>query len=157
MPKPPRPIPAPSAPPDPGRKPAAEKQSAPETKPAAGRKSAPNPAGKPASTPAGRSRPRREGVPALTKRDLICRIADQELLPRPVVETVLREMLEHIRAALVNGQAVEFRNFGVLECITRKSRLGRNPRKPSDTVTIPARRSVVFRPGKELKQLIRQP
>ncbi len=32
-----------------------------------------------------------------------------------------------------------------------KSRIGRNPHKPKDTVIIPERRVVKFKPGKEMK------
>ena len=52
---------------------------------------------------------------------------------------------------IVGGEDIEFRNFSVFEVITRKSRIGRNPHKPEDTVIIPARRVVKLKPGKEMK------
>jgi DNA-binding protein HU-beta/integration host factor subunit alpha len=43
---------------------------------------------------------------------------------------------------------VELRNFGVFEVRTRKARVGRNPNNPTQTVQIPPRAVVKFKPGK---------
>jgi len=51
---------------------------------------------------------------------------------------------------LSNGGHIELRGFGVFEIKTRKASVGRNPRKPKDTVVIPSRKIVKFRAGKEL-------
>jgi nucleoid DNA-binding protein len=42
----------------------------------------------------------------------------------------------------------------VFEINVRKSRIGRNPNKPQDVVTIPERKVVKFKPGKIMKQRI---
>ena len=49
---------------------------------------------------------------------------------------------------------MEFRDFGVFEIVTRKSRIGRNPNKPEDVVVIPARKVVKFKPGKRLRKIV---
>jgi len=90
----------------------------------------------------------------MTKRDLVVRIADETGLIQQDVMAVLQKSLDHITEALEKGETVEFRNFGVFEIAVRKSRIGRNPNKPEDVVTIPERRVVKFKPGKVMKQRV---
>ena len=90
----------------------------------------------------------------MTKRDLVVRIAEETGLIQQDVMAVLQKSLDHITEALEKGETVEFRNFGVFEIAIRKSRIGRNPNKPEDVVTIPERRVVKFKPGKLMKQRI---
>ncbi len=90
----------------------------------------------------------------MTKRDLVVRIAEETGLIQQDVMAVLQKSLDHITEALEKGENVEFRNFGVFEIAIRKSRIGRNPNKPEDVVTIPERRVVKFKPGKIMKQRI---
>lgn len=90
----------------------------------------------------------------LTKRDLVVRISEETGLIQQDVYTVIQKMLDYIVDALAKGQAIEFRNFGVFEVRIRKQRIGRNPNKPEQVVTIPERKVVKFKPGKIMKQLI---
>ena len=90
----------------------------------------------------------------MTKRDLVVRIADETGLIQQDVAVVLQKSLDYIVESLENGETVEFRNFGVFEINTRKARIGRNPNKPEDVVTIPERKVVKFKPGKIMKQRI---
>ena len=90
----------------------------------------------------------------MTKRDLVVRIAEETGLIQQDVMAVLQKSLDPITEALEKGETVEFRNFGVFEIAVRKSRIGRNPNKPEDVVTIPERRVVKFKPGKIMKQRI---
>ena len=87
----------------------------------------------------------------MTKRDLVIRIAGETALTQQQVFAVLQKCLDYITAALVKGDTVEFRDFGVFEVKLRKRRIGRNPNKPKNTVTIPARKVVKFKPGKHMK------
>ena len=92
----------------------------------------------------------------LTKRELAVTIADETDLPQREVMEVIQKGLDHITDALANGQTVEFRNFGVFEPDVRKSRLGRNPNRPERTVEIPRRVVAKFKPGKVMKERMRQ-
>ena len=87
----------------------------------------------------------------MTKRELVVRIAKETIINQQEVLTVVQKMLDYITESLVRGENIEFRDFGVFEIVTRKSRIGRNPNKPMNTVTIPERRVVKFKPGKEMK------
>ncbi len=87
----------------------------------------------------------------MTKRELVVRISKDTGLVQEDVHTVVQKTLDYVTEALVKGDHVEFRDFGVFEVATRKSRVGRNPRKPLDTVQIPQRRVVKFKAGKKMK------
>jgi len=90
----------------------------------------------------------------MTKRELVVRISNETGLSQQDVLNVVQKTLDHITASLVRGDSVEFRNFGVFEIRTRKERIGRNPGKPSQVVTIPERKVVKFKPGKIMRQLV---
>jgi nucleoid DNA-binding protein len=90
----------------------------------------------------------------MTKRDLVMRIADETGLIQQDVYAVIQKSLDYIVESLDNGETVEFRNFGVFEVRERKQRIGRNPNKPENVVTIPARKVVKFKPGKIMREKI---
>jgi len=90
----------------------------------------------------------------MTKRDLVMRIADETGLIQQDVYAVIQKSLDYIVEALEQDDTVEFRNFGVFEVRERKKRIGRNPNKPENVVTIPARKVVKFKPGKIMRERI---
>ena len=90
----------------------------------------------------------------MTKRDLVVRIANETGMIQQDVMAVLQKSLDYIIESLESGEVVEFRNFGVFEVRTRKQRIGRNPGRPEDVVTIPERRVVKFKPGKIMRQRV---
>ena len=113
----------------------------------------------------------------LTKRDLVLRISseinakqEKEEAERPpgaatgrwartdrthigqqTVLEIIQKTLDYIAEALAKGDKVELRNFGVFEIKVRKARIGRNPHAPQTDVPIPARATVKFKAGKELR------
>ncbi len=89
-----------------------------------------------------------------TKRELVVRIANETGLIQQDVYDVIQKTLDYITESLARGEDVEFRNFGVFEVTERKQRIGRNPNKPEQTVTIPTRKVVKFKPGKIMKQQV---
>jgi len=89
-----------------------------------------------------------------TKRDLVMRISEETGLIQQDVHEVIQKTLDYITESLTRGENVEFRNFGVFEVTERKSRIGRNPNKPDQVVTIPTRKVVKFKPGKVMKHQV---
>ena len=63
----------------------------------------------------------------------------------------MQKTLDQITETLAKGGKVELRNFGVFEVKIRKARTGRNPQKPENVVSIPARAEVKFKAGKEMR------
>ena len=90
----------------------------------------------------------------MTNRDLVMRISDETGLIQEDVKAVIQKSLDYIVESLERNESVEFRKFGVFEVCERKQRIGRNPNIPDSKVTIPARRVVKFKPGKEMKKRI---
>ncbi len=91
----------------------------------------------------------------MTKRELSIRIANETGLTQIAVKEVIQKFLDYIVDSLIEGENVEFRNFGVFECVYRKPRVGRNPQRPQDTVQIPGRHVVRFKSGKEMKKKLK--
>lgn len=92
----------------------------------------------------------------LTKREIVLEIYEKTAFPQKEVVATVQLVLDIIQNALAAGRNVELRNFGVLEVQTRKSRVGRNPNKPENTVVIPARAVVKFKAGKILKTQLKK-
>lgn len=90
----------------------------------------------------------------MTKRELVMRIAKETGLIQTDVKKVIQKTLDYILEALVKQDTVELRNFGVFQVKRRKARIGRNPNKPQETVSIPAKNIAVFKPGKKMKDLV---
>lgn len=90
-------------------------------------------------------------VSTLTKQDVVRQLNAKTSLKQQDAAEALEVVLDTITQALLAGQHVEFRGFGVFEVVTRKARVGRNPNRPEDTVTIPDRKVVRFKPGKFLR------
>jgi nucleoid DNA-binding protein len=93
----------------------------------------------------------------MTKRDLVVRIAEETGLIQQDVYAVIQKTLDYVMESLAKGETVELRNFGVFEVRQRKPRIGRNPNRPTQVVTIPLRNVVKFKPGKIMKQLVTKP
>ena len=87
----------------------------------------------------------------MTKRDLVVRISRETGVPQQDVYTIVQKTMDYISDALVEGQHLEFRDFGVFDICRRKQRVGRNPNDPGTTIPIPEHNVVRFRPGKRLR------
>ena len=90
----------------------------------------------------------------MTKRDLAVRIASELNINQADVATVIQSTLDHITDELSAGRRVELRNFGVFELKIRKSRVGRNPKKPENVVTIPEQVTVKLKMGKIMAEKV---
>lgn len=90
----------------------------------------------------------------LTKSDLALLISEKTGMLQTQAVDVVQKTLDYLAAALTNGDRVELRNFGVFEVRISKPHVGRNPRKPEIDVLIPARASVKFKAGGELKAAV---
>jgi nucleoid DNA-binding protein len=90
----------------------------------------------------------------MTKKDIILKVSDQTGLKQIDVKLVVQKTFDSIIEALVRGEKIELRNFGVFKIKQRKSRTGRNPRT-NQVIPVPPRKVVVFKPGLEMKQKIK--
>ena len=89
----------------------------------------------------------------MTKKDIILKVSDGTNLKQIDVKRVVQKTFDCIVEALVRGEKIELRNFGVFKIKQRKGRTGRNPRT-GQVVPVPPRKVVVFKPGLEMKKKI---
>ncbi|HOU36270.1 MAG TPA: HU family DNA-binding protein [Candidatus Omnitrophota bacterium] len=90
----------------------------------------------------------------MTKKDIILKVADETNLKQTDVKQVVQKTFDYMVEALVRGEKIELRNFGVFKVKERKSRTGRNPRT-GQVVPVPPRKVVVFKPGLEMKHQVK--
>ena len=90
----------------------------------------------------------------MTKKDIVLRITDMTGIKQVDVKKIVQKTFDVVVEALVRGEKVELRNFGVFKVKERKARFGRNPRT-GETVPVPPRKVVVFKPGLEMKDKIK--
>ena len=91
----------------------------------------------------------------LTKIDLIEAVYKKIGLPRKVIGDVVSDLLEQICVSLENGNGVKLSSFGTFHCLSKRKRIGRNP-KTGEEVVISPRRVVSFKASNSLKVYSKQ-
>ncbi len=90
----------------------------------------------------------------MTKKKLISTISQAQGIHPNHVRNVIQNFLDQMTQCLARGDRLEFRDFGVLQVVKRKPKIGRNPKNAAVPIHIPARRAVKFTPGKKMKRMI---
>ncbi len=90
----------------------------------------------------------------MRKRDIVLKISEDTGIKQVVVKEVVQRTFDSILQSLKEGKRIELRNFGIFQVKKRKRRIGRNP-KTGEIVPVPERQTVVFKPGLEMKTLIK--
>ncbi len=84
----------------------------------------------------------------MTKADLIKQVADA--IGPPIAKKECKQVIEvflaSVQDALVRGESVELRGFGIFKVRHRKARPGRNP-KTGEPVEVPSRSVPIFQPS----------
>jgi len=68
-------------------------------------------------------------------------------------EAAINAFISVVEDALTSGEKVVLVGFGTFETKNRAARKGRNP-QTKETITIPASKAPVFKPGKALKDKV---
>ncbi len=89
-----------------------------------------------------------------TKRDIVREVSEKCKLTQTEVKEVVQMSFDAILAALVRGEKVELRNFGVFVVKERAERRARNPRT-GEQVFVPKKKVVAFKPGRMMEARIR--
>jgi len=92
----------------------------------------------------------------INKQQLIDKVTDSTRLPRKDVEEVINDFLELVIDKLSLSEKINLSGFGAFEVKTRQGRPGVNPRNPSQRITVPSVRVAKFRPGKTLKESVKE-
>ena len=93
---------------------------------------------------------------SLTKAALIEEVAHAAGLTKKRAEMIVDTVLGSIVKTLHRGEKVELRGFGSFRLRSREPHTARNPRT-GDRVDVASKRIAYFKPGKELKELLRDP
>jgi len=93
---------------------------------------------------------------SVNKKDLIEIIArEQSQLPYKDIELSVKTIIDSMIHSLKKGERIEIRGFGSFSLRYRKPRVGRNP-KSGQSVSIDERYVPHFKPGKNLKERVKQ-
>ena len=93
---------------------------------------------------------------SINKKDLIEIIAkEQDQLPYRDIELSVKTIIKSMVNSLKKGERIEIRGFGSFSLRYRKPRLGRN-HKSGQSVNIEERYVPHFKPGKNLKERVKQ-
>ena len=87
----------------------------------------------------------------MNKAQLVEKMVEKTGLKKKEAEKALNAYMEAVQEALVAGEKVGLVGFGTMEVRERAARQGRNPQNPEQVIEIPAKKTVVFKPGKGLK------
>ena len=88
----------------------------------------------------------------MVKADIVSKVADEARIRKSQAIKAVDVLFDSLRDAMVAGERIEFRGFGVFQVKPRKRGFGRNPRTGHE-VRIPPGRTVRFKPGKDLRDL----
>ena len=89
----------------------------------------------------------------ITKKELTDRISLRTGQKRVVVKQIIQMFLDEVIDELAKGDRLEFRDFGVFETKSRKSRIAQNPRT-LERVHVPVKWTVKFKVGRMMKQKV---
>ncbi len=90
----------------------------------------------------------------MTKSDIIVEIAKSTGVEKIHVQAVVEAFMESIKNSLAEGEHVYLRGFGSFIVKHRAEKVARNISKRT-TITIPARNVPVFKPAKNLTEVIK--
>ncbi|MCS6884856.1 MAG: HU family DNA-binding protein [Acidobacteriota bacterium] len=87
----------------------------------------------------------------MIKLDIVNRVADKTGVAKVKAEIAVEALLKIMKEAMIRGERIELRGFGVFVVKPRKRGIGRNPRT-GEVTDIPPGKTIRFKPGKELQQ-----
>ena len=90
----------------------------------------------------------------LTKAGLVDAVQARVGLPRKITAEFVEDLLETIKEQLAKGESVKISGFGNFEVRRKTARRGRNP-QTGESLTIPPRSVVTFKPSQVLRKSIR--
>lgn len=91
----------------------------------------------------------------MKKEELISDIARQARVTKAVAEKTLDAFTTSVMKSMKKGDSLTLTGFGAFSVSKRRARAGRNP-MTGKAIKIPATRVVKFKPGKVLKQVVKE-
>lgn len=91
----------------------------------------------------------------MNKNELAAAVADKADISKDKANEVINAITDEITAALAREEAVSLIGFGSFTQRSRSERTGKNP-QTGEPLVIPASKTVGFKAGKALKDLVNQ-
>jgi len=91
----------------------------------------------------------------MNKTDLVQALVEKKRMEKKEAVEIVDMMLDEIAGALQRGEKVQLLGFGNFEVRERAARKGRNP-QTGEEMDIPASKVPAFKPGKQLKELVKK-
>ena len=88
----------------------------------------------------------------MIKLDIANKLMQAHPCSKNMAMSVVDLLTNRMKEALLNGERIEIRGFGVFGLRSRKRGFGRNI-KTGQSVKIPMGKSIRFKPGKNLRQI----
>ena len=89
----------------------------------------------------------------MNKSELVDAMAATAGISKAAAAKALVSLMDNVKKALNSGDKVSLVGFGSFSVKERAARDGRNP-QTGETIKIPARKVVTFKPGSELKSAV---
>jgi integration host factor subunit beta len=89
-------------------------------------------------------------VSTISKKEIVKTVSERHGLTTTQTGQIVQVFMDQIIDELARGNRIEFREFGIFELKRRKPRTARNP-KTGDSVQVPEKTVVSFKPGKVMK------
>ena len=89
----------------------------------------------------------------MTKADIVERVYEKIGLTKRECQELVDKVFEIIKEALERGEKVKISSFGTFTVKHKKERKGRNP-QTGETIILPARKVLSFKPSKILRDEI---
>ena len=91
---------------------------------------------------------------AFTRRDLVLAISSAIDIRQIDAGVAVDAVFYEISKALAEGRRCKFHGFGTFSAVEHRSRIGRNPRKPDVTYSVPGHKVVKFHPSAGLRRAV---
>jgi len=89
----------------------------------------------------------------MKKSELIKKITEEANVSRKIATDVVNTFINIVKETITKEWEFSLRWFGTFKVSERKARTGRNPRT-GEAIEIPARKSVRFKAGSDLKEAV---
>ncbi|OGP72982.1 MAG: DNA-binding protein [Deltaproteobacteria bacterium RBG_13_58_19] len=91
----------------------------------------------------------------MTKAELITKVAGEAQVKKVDAEKAINSLIQIVSKTLKKDGRLALAGFGTFVVAQRKAREGRNP-QTGKPIKIPATRVVKFKPGKQLKEMVKK-
>jgi len=91
----------------------------------------------------------------MNKTEFVDKVAETAQVTKKDAKVLIENFVLALTDVLAEGEDVNLTPFGKFEVVERAAREGRNP-QTGETMSIPAKNAVKFKPSKGLKEIVNQ-